>query len=182
LSHQPACSANRGPTNRSADCVHSPHPVETWRASLPPLIKLVAATYLAIILFAVFVPGVTAWLFGFNIFTLFRVIKDELFIAFSDAVRADEKRGVIVYERIASSPYSGRMLKSFGPDGAVRISPLHCHGPGDVARFLCSDRGHSNGEPGKGIASHITLAASACRLEQKPVQRATATARRVSGN
>ncbi len=51
--------------------------------SLLPLIKLVAVTYLAIILFAVFVLGVTARLFGFNIFTLLRVIKDELIIAFS---------------------------------------------------------------------------------------------------
>lgn len=42
----------------------------------------------------------------------------------------------MVYERIATSLYSGRMLKSFNLDGAVRISPLHCHGPGDVARFL----------------------------------------------
>ncbi|MGF6552278.1 aminotransferase class V-fold PLP-dependent enzyme [Paraburkholderia youngii] len=52
------------------------------------------------------------------------------------AVRAYEERGVIVYERIASSLYSGRMLKSFGLGGAVRISPLHCHGPSDIARFL----------------------------------------------
>lgn len=52
------------------------------------------------------------------------------------AVRAYEERGVIVYERIATSLYSGRMLKSFNLDGAVRISPLHCHAPGDVARFL----------------------------------------------
>jgi selenocysteine lyase/cysteine desulfurase len=52
------------------------------------------------------------------------------------AVRAYEERGVIVYERIATSLYSGRMLRSFHLDGAVRISPLHCHGPGDIARFL----------------------------------------------
>ncbi|KVF80545.1 glutamate/aspartate:proton symporter GltP [Burkholderia vietnamiensis] len=51
--------------------------------SLLPLIKLVAVTYLAIVLFAVFVLGITARLFGFNIFTLVRVIKDELIIAFS---------------------------------------------------------------------------------------------------
>jgi proton glutamate symport protein len=51
--------------------------------SLLPLVKLVAVTYLAIILFAVFVLGVTARLFGFNIFTLLKVIKDELIIAFS---------------------------------------------------------------------------------------------------
>ncbi len=52
------------------------------------------------------------------------------------AVRAYEERGVIVYERIATSLYSGRMLKSFNLAGAVRVSPLHCHSPGDIARFL----------------------------------------------
>ncbi len=51
--------------------------------SLLPLIKLVAVTYLAIVLFAVIVLGVTARLFGFSIFTLLRVIRDELIIAFS---------------------------------------------------------------------------------------------------
>ncbi|MFM0597066.1 glutamate/aspartate:proton symporter GltP [Paraburkholderia dilworthii] len=51
--------------------------------SLLPLIKLVAVTYLAIILFVVFVLGVTARIFGFNLFTLLKVIKDELIIAFS---------------------------------------------------------------------------------------------------
>jgi selenocysteine lyase/cysteine desulfurase len=51
-------------------------------------------------------------------------------------VRAYEARGVIVYERVAASLYSGRMLKSFGLDGAVRVSPLHCHGPEDIEKFL----------------------------------------------
>jgi proton glutamate symport protein len=51
--------------------------------SLLPLLKLVAVTYLAIVLFVVVVLGVTARLFGFRIFTLLRVIKDELIIAFS---------------------------------------------------------------------------------------------------
>jgi selenocysteine lyase/cysteine desulfurase len=54
----------------------------------------------------------------------------------TDAVRAYEARGVIVYERIAASLYSGRMLKSFGLDGAVRVSPLHCHGAEDIGKFL----------------------------------------------
>lgn len=51
--------------------------------SLLPLLKLVAVTYLAIVLFVVVVLGVTARLFGFRIVTLLRVIKDELIIAFS---------------------------------------------------------------------------------------------------
>lgn len=52
------------------------------------------------------------------------------------AVREYAKRGVIVYERIGTSLYSGRMLRSFGLEGAVRISPLHCHAPCDIERFL----------------------------------------------
>lgn len=54
----------------------------------------------------------------------------------TQAVREYEKHGVIVHERVASSLYSGRMLKSFGLGGVVRISPLHCHAPDDIARFL----------------------------------------------
>ncbi|GAB3761884.1 hypothetical protein GCM10028796_12750 [Ramlibacter monticola] len=54
----------------------------------------------------------------------------------TQAVREYEKRGVIVYERVASSIYSGRMLDSLGLDGAVRVSPLHCHTFEDVDRFL----------------------------------------------
>lgn len=55
---------------------------------------------------------------------------------YTQAVREYEKRGVIVYERVASSIYSGRMLNSLGLDGAVRVSPLHCHTFDDVDRFL----------------------------------------------
>ena len=54
----------------------------------------------------------------------------------AEAVRAYEQRGVIVYERVATSLYSRRMLESFGLQGAVRVSPLHCHSPLDVDRFL----------------------------------------------
>ncbi|MFM0470514.1 aminotransferase class V-fold PLP-dependent enzyme [Paraburkholderia strydomiana] len=52
------------------------------------------------------------------------------------AVREYEKRGVIVYERVASSLYSKRMLDSFGISGAIRVSPLHCHSADDIDRFL----------------------------------------------
>ncbi|VWB71511.1 cation:dicarboxylate symporter family transporter [Burkholderia lata] len=51
--------------------------------SLLPLLKLVAVTYLAILLFALGVLGAVARMCGFRIFTLLRVIKDELIIAFS---------------------------------------------------------------------------------------------------
>lgn len=52
------------------------------------------------------------------------------------AVREYEKRGVVVYERAASSIYSKRMLESFNMDGAVRISPLHCNSAQDIDKFL----------------------------------------------
>lgn len=45
-------------------------------------------------------------------------------------------RGVTVYERSVTSLYSRRMLESFGLQGAVRVSPLHCHTAGDVDAFL----------------------------------------------
>jgi proton glutamate symport protein len=51
--------------------------------SLLPLLKLIGVTYLAIVLFAVVVLGLTAKIFGINFFVLLRVIKDELVIAFS---------------------------------------------------------------------------------------------------
>lgn len=56
--------------------------------SLLPLVKLVLVAYFAILLFAIGVLGVVARLFGFRLFTLLRVIKDELIIAFSTSSSA----------------------------------------------------------------------------------------------
>lgn len=58
----------------------------------------------------------------------------------TEAVREYERRGAIVYERVASSIYSRRMLESFGLEGAVRVSPLHCHGAADIDKFLSITR------------------------------------------
>jgi cysteine desulfurase/selenocysteine lyase len=57
-------------------------------------------------------------------------------IGYTEAVKAYEQRNVIVYERIVSSLYSVRMLKAFGMEGAVRVSPLHCNSPEDIEQFL----------------------------------------------
>lgn len=57
-----------------------------------------------------------------------------------EAVAEYEKRGVIVYERVATSLYSKRMLESFGLEGAVRVSPLHCNSAEDIDRFLMVTR------------------------------------------
>ncbi|SDW25973.1 Selenocysteine lyase/Cysteine desulfurase [Variovorax sp. YR634] len=46
------------------------------------------------------------------------------------------KRGVTVYERVATSIYSKRMLESFGLAGTVRVSPLHCNSVADIEKFL----------------------------------------------
>jgi selenocysteine lyase/cysteine desulfurase len=54
----------------------------------------------------------------------------------AQAVREYEKLGVIVYERVSTSLYSKRMLESFGLEGAIRVSPLHCNSTADVDRFL----------------------------------------------
>ena len=54
----------------------------------------------------------------------------------AQAVLEYGRRGVTVYERVASSIYSKRMLESFGIEGAVRVSPLHCHTPAEMEEFL----------------------------------------------
>lgn len=54
----------------------------------------------------------------------------------TQAVHEYGLRGVTVYERSVASIYSRRMLESFGLEGAVRVSPLHCHSPQDVDAFL----------------------------------------------
>ncbi|EWS66115.1 Cysteine desulfurase [Hydrogenophaga sp. T4] len=54
----------------------------------------------------------------------------------AQAVREYERRGVIVYERVSTSLYSKRMLESFGMDGAIRVSPLHCNSAADIDRFI----------------------------------------------
>jgi cysteine desulfurase / selenocysteine lyase len=57
-------------------------------------------------------------------------------IGCQDAVAEYEKRGVITFERVATSLYSARMLNSFGIEGVVRVSPLHCHDVDDIDEFL----------------------------------------------
>lgn len=55
---------------------------------------------------------------------------------FTDCVKEYQRRGVTVYERIRSSIYSRRIVDALGIEGAIRVSPLHCHGPEDIDHFL----------------------------------------------
>lgn len=57
-------------------------------------------------------------------------------LGYREAVIEYEKHGIITFERVVSSPYSARMLKSFGLDGSIRVSPLHCHSIEDIENFL----------------------------------------------
>jgi selenocysteine lyase/cysteine desulfurase len=57
-------------------------------------------------------------------------------LRFTQTVREYEKRGIIVYERINTNLYSKRMLDSFGIEGCIRVSPLHCHSVEDIDAFL----------------------------------------------
>jgi len=54
----------------------------------------------------------------------------------SDAVLEYRKRGVIVFERLNSSPYSKRAVEAIGTTGAIRVSPLHCHTKADIEKYL----------------------------------------------
>lgn len=55
---------------------------------------------------------------------------------FSSCVKEYEKRGVIVCDRIRESMYARRILEALDLPGAVRVSPLHCHGEADIDEFL----------------------------------------------
>jgi cysteine desulfurase/selenocysteine lyase len=46
------------------------------------------------------------------------------------------KRGIIVFERLNTSPYSKRAVEAIGTPGVVRVSPLHCHTKEDIEKFL----------------------------------------------
>ncbi len=57
-------------------------------------------------------------------------------LGYKKAVELYEEAGVITYERLISSPYSARMLESFGLTGSIRVSPIHCHSLADIEAFL----------------------------------------------
>ena len=53
-----------------------------------------------------------------------------------EIVKEYERRGVILRETPMSSMFFDRILGSFGMDGALRVSPLHCHGAEDIDEYL----------------------------------------------
>ncbi|MGP9558180.1 aminotransferase class V-fold PLP-dependent enzyme, partial [Psychrobacter sp. AOP7-A1-24] len=57
-------------------------------------------------------------------------------LEYKEAVEHYEKNGVVTFERLLSSPYSSRMLESFGLKGSIRVSPIHCHNLQDIENFL----------------------------------------------
>ncbi len=57
-------------------------------------------------------------------------------LEYSEAVKEYEKEGVIVFERVATSYFSKRVVEAFQLKGTIRISPLHCHNTSDIDEFL----------------------------------------------
>ena len=55
---------------------------------------------------------------------------------FTECVAEYQRRGVTVYERINTSIYSKRIVEALGIQGAIRVSPLHCHGTEDIDEYL----------------------------------------------
>jgi len=68
---------------------------------------------------------------------------------YEEAVREYERRGIIVYERVCSSIYSVRMLKSLGIEGCIRVSPLHCNSKDEIDEFLAVTADMANHPPRK---------------------------------
>lgn len=59
---------------------------------------------------------------------------DDMDCAF--AAQRYREKGFIVYERLASSAYSKRILESVNLEGIVRVSPLHCNNQVEIDAFL----------------------------------------------
>ena len=57
-------------------------------------------------------------------------------LSLPDTVAEYYKRGVVVCDRPRTSIYARRIVDALGIDGAVRVSPMHCHGRADIDRFL----------------------------------------------
>lgn len=57
-------------------------------------------------------------------------------IEYADCAQKYMEHGVTIFERVKSNPYSKRIVETLGLDGALRVSPLHCHGRDDVDKFL----------------------------------------------
>lgn len=57
-------------------------------------------------------------------------------IDLTQCVAEYQKRGVTVYERLNTSIYSKRILEALELSGAIRVSPMHCHGTDDIDTFL----------------------------------------------
>lgn len=54
----------------------------------------------------------------------------------TSAVEEYVKRGIYVFERKSPSHYSKRIVESFGLDGVIRVSPIHCNSKEEVDKFL----------------------------------------------
>ncbi|MGF0032456.1 aminotransferase class V-fold PLP-dependent enzyme [Bariatricus sp. SGI.154] len=61
-------------------------------------------------------------------------------IEFSDLSQKYLEHGITVFERLNTSPYSKRIVESLGLEGAIRVSPLHCHGRDDIDKFLIATK------------------------------------------
>nr|MBQ4319790.1 aminotransferase class V-fold PLP-dependent enzyme [Clostridia bacterium] len=57
-------------------------------------------------------------------------------IDMAELTREYQRRGVTVFERVKTSIYSRRIVEALGIDGAIRVSPMHCHGRADIDDFL----------------------------------------------
>ena len=57
-------------------------------------------------------------------------------IEYKEAVALYGEENVTVYDRVASSIYSKRMLESFDMEGAIRVTPLHCNTIEEIELFL----------------------------------------------
>ncbi|MGE5633211.1 MAG: aminotransferase class V-fold PLP-dependent enzyme [Caulobacteraceae bacterium] len=84
-----------------------------------------------------YIPGVTVYLDNPSVVNRDLISAIGIHgIGFKEAVAEYYKRGVTVFERINTSLYSKRIVESLGLEGAIRVSPIHCHTVEEIDQFL----------------------------------------------
>ncbi|OQM34136.1 glutamate/aspartate:proton symporter GltP [bacterium endosymbiont of Pedicinus badii] len=100
-------------------------------SSLLPLIKLIVLVYLSIISFSIFILGFIAYIFGFKIWKIIYILKEELILSFSTASSESVLPKIIEKMKLygASPSITGFVVPtgySFNLDGSTLYQSIAC--------------------------------------------------------
>lgn len=87
------------------------------------------------------IPGVTLYL-DIKDFTKRELLVGMGFdhLSIKDSAKVYEQHGIVTFPRTNDSMFSKRVLDSFGIEGLLRVTPMHCHSPEDIDYFLSTTK------------------------------------------